>query len=110
MKNTKFPQLFFFKQGKKLPPPPKTKNHCVENIHKYTRYVEQACAYGRKKPYTINEIVIMRTLNCFEALISINGHLSVIITNVVYCIDILGASQAYNIGMSINIEKCMNHV
>jgi len=101
MKNTKFPKLFFFKQGKKnpsLPPSPRTKiiglhtnmsyNISVKNIHKYTRYVEYACAYERKKAYTTNEIIRMGALNCFEELISENGHLNVIITNVVCCIGI----------------------
>jgi hypothetical protein len=46
----------------------------------------------KKKTYTTNEIVRMGVLNCFEELISVNGHLNVIITNVVCCIDILGAS------------------
>ncbi len=101
MKNTKFPKLFFFKQGKKIPPAPPPQeqkiidlhtnmsyNICVENIHKYTRYVEYACAYERKKAYTTNEIVRMGALNCFEELISENGHLNVIITNVVCCTGI----------------------
>jgi hypothetical protein len=62
MKNTKFPKLFFFKEGKKNPSPPPPQDQkiiglhtntsykiCVENIHKFTRYVEYACAYGQKK-------------------------------------------------------------
>jgi hypothetical protein len=43
---------------------------------------------GKKKAYTTNEIVRMGALNCFEELISENGHLNVIITNVVCCIGI----------------------
>ncbi len=98
----KISQIIFFQTRKKksLPPPlPKNKkiiglhtntsyNICVENIHKYTRYVEYACAYERKKAYTTNEIVRMGALNCFEELISENGHLNVIITNVVCCTGI----------------------
>jgi hypothetical protein len=41
----------------------------VENVHKYMGSLEQqACTQGWKKAYTVNQIVRMGALNCFEKL------------------------------------------
>jgi len=41
---------------------------------------QQACTQGWKKAYTVNQIVRMGALNCFEKLKSVNQHFNVVIT------------------------------